>query len=75
MHLVYEMEQNLYNDGVICLSGTFGTSTTESPAFANKSLIQLEATLLELAATPELCKGVMYVFPIAVQGKYIVRHV
>ena len=39
----------------------------------NKSIIQLEATLLDMAATPQLCQGILYVFPISLYDKFIVR--
>ena len=74
MHLVNQMENNTYDHGVIYIpDGSAATSCTQSDTYANKSLIQLEATLLELAASPQLCQGVVYMFPVPVQDKYIIR--
>ena len=69
------MEQKCYNDKVIALGNNFANKPNGLEKSSNKSLIQLEATLLEMAATPQLCQGVLYMFPINLDGKYIVRHV
>ena len=71
---IWFLEDNLYDHGVICIpDSSAATSCTQSDTYANKSLIQLEATLLELAASPQLCQGVVYMFPVPVQDKYIIR--
>ena len=70
------MEKQLFDDGIISLEETYDKDTHLSPEtqiYSNKSLIQLEATLLEMAAYPQLCKGVMYMFHIPLQGKHVVR--
>ena len=58
MGLIYYMKQKLYADKVT----TLGTNTANKPEdlenYSNKCLIKLEATLLEMAAVPELCQGV-----------------
>ena len=67
---ILQMEQNLYEDNVITLQDK---TQQESPT-ENKSVIQLEATMLDMASTPDLCQGVLYIFPIKVLDKYIVRY-
>ena len=36
----------------------------------NKSMIQLESTLLDMASTADLCKEVLYIFPVKLGDKY-----
>ena len=47
------------------------TNNKEVKTFSNKNLIQFEATLLDMASIPELCQGVLYMFPVKVGDKYI----
>ena len=70
IHLVYEMERKLYNDKIISLGDTSNDSTI---IYSNKSLIQLESTLLNMASTPGLCQGVLYIFPVKLDNVTIVR--
>lgn len=66
------MEKDLYDKNVLSLVEE--KTSDGASAYANKSLIQLEMTLLEMAAVPQLCQGIIYMFPILVQDKYIVRY-
>ena len=71
------MEKKLFEDGIISIGDINVTSTTDDQTLhtpPNKSLIQLEATLLDLAATPDLCQGVLYMFPVKLGSKYIIRY-
>ena len=73
MGLIYQMEQKLYDDKVITMGINAANKIEDLENYFNESLMQLEAILLEKAAVPELCQGVFYMFPINVDGKYIVR--
>ena len=65
----------LYNDSIISLGDrNDSTIQEELQNHWNKSLIQLEATLLGMAATPQLCQGLLYMFLIKLDDKYIVRY-
>lgn len=72
------MENKLYNDNIINLGNTkyttTGASHIDTSQIANKSLIQLEATLLDMASIPDLCAGVLYLFPVKVADKVIIRY-
>ena len=70
--MVYEMESNLYENGDNIPEMSTSSTQAETPTYANKSLLQLESTLLELSSHPQLCQGIMYMFPVSVQGKHIV---
>ena len=65
------MEGNLYDDKIIPLHESEQKASPSN--LENKSLIQLEATLLNMASTENLCKGVPYIFPVKVMDIYIVR--
>ena len=67
------MEKKLFEDRVITLEDT-DEFNSSSEKLSNKSLIQIEATLLDMASTPELCQGLLYLFPVCVHNKYIVRY-
>ena len=73
MEIVYQMEKKLYNDGVISLGNTIKSSIKDKKVYTNKSLIQLEMTQLDMAAYPDLCRGIIYMFHVPLQGKNIVR--
>ena len=62
--MVYEMESNLYESRVIIPEIPTTSTEGETPTYANKSLLQLESTLLELSSHPKLCQGIMYMFPV-----------
>ena len=71
------MEKQFYQDNIITLDDTPSTSSTSSSLpnrVSNKSLIQLESTLFHMASTPDLCEGVLYLFPIQIQNKFIIRY-
>ena len=65
------MEENLCDDKIIPLDESAQEASASNPE--NKSLIQLEATLLDMASTENVCKGVLYIFPVKVMDKYIVK--
>ena len=71
--IVYQMEKKLYDNNVITLAKTI-KSSSKMEVYTNKSFIQLEATLLEMASYPNQCKGIMYMFHIELDGKHIVRY-
>ena len=71
--IVSEMEKQFYQDKVISLEDTPLTTKTTNKV-SNKSLIQLESTLFHMASTPDLCEGVLYLFPVKVQDKFIIRY-
>ena len=52
------MEQKLYDDKVITLRTNIVNKPEDLEDYSNKNLMQLEATLLEMAAVPELCQDV-----------------
>ena len=62
MELVYQMEKQLYHDNIISL----GNDSNDAPEnnYSNKSVIQLESTLLKMASNTNLCNGVLYIFPV-----------
>ena len=66
------MEMSLYNDDIIKISNGKDTSTSEH-TISNKCFIQLESTLLDLAATEDLCSGVLYMFPVKLGQFTIIR--
>ena len=71
------MEKQFYQDNIITLDNTHPTSSTSSTLanrVSNKSLIQLESTLFHMASTPDLCEDVLYLFPIQIQNKFIIRY-
>ena len=72
--IVYQMEKKLYDDNIISLGKTIKSSSKNVEVYTNKSFIQLEATLLERASYPNLCKGIMYMFQMELDGKHIVRY-
>ena len=65
------MENKLYDEGIISLADNLpGLKHTElSQSYSNKSIIQLELTVLDMGAVPELCQGSMYFFPVEIKGK------
>ena len=65
------MEKNLYDDKIITLADLTQESDLSIPD--NKSIIQLEASLLDMASTSELCQGVFYAFPVKLMDKYIIK--
>lgn len=67
------MENQLYDDKVISILDS--TDKCMENNSENKSMIQLESTLLDMASTPDLCKGVLYIFPVKLGDKYIVRYI
>ena len=71
--LIDQMEQKLYDYKVITLGTSTANKLEDLEDYSNKSLMQLQATLLEMAAAAELCQGVFYIYPINVDGKNIVR--
>ena len=52
--MVYEMESNLYENGVSIPEMSTSSTQGETPTYANKSLLQVESTLLELSSHPQL---------------------
>ena len=75
VHLVYQMEKKLYDDNIISLGGNeTSNEDTNKDTYSNKSLIQLEATVLNMASTPSLCQGVLYIFPVMLTDYIIVRY-
>ena len=67
------MESNLYENGVIIPEISTTYTEGETSTYTNKNLLKLESAPLELSSHPQLCQGIMYMFPVTVQGKYIVR--
>ena len=67
------MEKKLYDNNIINLGeGHVDESSSEDQeTYANKSIIQLEATLLDMALVPGLCKGITYIFPVTLNNVYI----
>ena len=75
--IISQMEKQFYQDNIITLDDTPSTSSTSSSLpnrVSNKSLIQLESTLFHMASTLDLCEGVLYLFPIQIQNKFIIRY-
>ena len=72
INTVLHMENQLYDDKVISLLESTEKCTEHN--VENKSMIQLEVTLLDMASTADLCKGVLYIFPVKLMDKYIVRY-
>ena len=66
-----QMEKALYDDKIITVPDLTEKSLQKTPE--NKSMIQLENTLLDMASTTDLCQGILYIFPVKVINKYIVR--
>ena len=66
-----QMEKALYGDKIIIVPDLTEKSQQKTPE--NKSMIQLENTLLDMASTTDLCQGILYIFPVKVINKYIVR--
>ena len=63
------MERTLYEDKVLSLKcGDECDSTTN-----NKSMIQLENTLLDMGSTIDLCQGILYMFLVTTDDKHILR--
>ena len=67
------MENQLYDDKVI--SKMDSTDKSMENNCENKSMIQLEATQLDMASTVDFCKGVLHIFLVKLGGKYIVRYI
>ena len=67
--------KKIYDDSVINLHESLArvNSPGEQQIYANKNIIQLEATLLDMASVPGLCKGIMYIFPVTLGNKCILR--
>ena len=63
---VLHMENQLYDDKVISILDSTDKSMEKTE---NKSMIQHEATLLDMASTADLCKGVLYIFPVKLGEK------
>ena len=72
--IVYQMEKKLYDDNVISLAKLIKSSSKDVEVYTNKSFIQLEATFPEMASYPNLCKGIMYMLHMVLDGKHIVRY-
>ena len=76
VQFVYQMEKKLYEDSIISLGETdvnTDDNNMESNVYSNKSLIQLAGTPLVMASTPDLCKGVLYIFPVKLGYIYMIR--
>ena len=71
MELVHQMERQLYYDNIISL-GTDSKDAGEND-YSNKSMIQLESTLLKMASNSNLCNGVLYIFPVQLADYTIIR--
>ena len=59
------MERTLYDDKVLSLKC--------GDEFDNKSMIQLEKTLLDMGSITDLCQGILYMFPVKTDDKHILR--
>ena len=70
---VIQMEKILYDDKIVTLPEP--ANEPQMSTSGNKSLIQLEATLLDMASTGDLCQGVLLICPIKVMDTYIVRSI
>ena len=66
------MEKQLYDDDVISLTKIVNTSQKDD-VYSNKSFIQLESSILDMASYPNLCQGTMYMFHMEHNGKHILR--
>ena len=63
------MERTLYDDKVLSLKcGDECDNATN-----NKSMIQLEKTLLDMGSITDLCQGILYMFPVKTDNKHIIR--
>ena len=69
------MEKKLYDDNIINLGEGLvdESSSKDQEVYANKSIIQLEATLLVMASVPGLCKGILNIYPVALNNMCILR--
>ena len=65
---VYQMEKKLYDDKIITIE-----TSGDGCHVSNKSLLQLETTLLDMCSINDLCQGVLYTFPVRLDGRYILR--
>ena len=69
MNAVCQIERKLYDENVLSLPDL--AQETEL-TIENKSMIQFEATLLDMVSIPDLCQGVQYIFTVKLIDKYIV---
>ena len=69
------MEKKLYDDNIINLGEGLvdESSSKDQEVHAYKSIIQLEATLLDMTLVPGLCKGILYIFPVTLNNMCILR--
>ena len=69
------MEKKLYDEGIISLADNLsGLKYTEtSQYYSNKSIVQLELTLLDMGLVPELQQGIIYFFPVEIKGKCLLQ--
>ena len=72
MELVYQMEKQLYHDNIISLGND--SNDAQENNYSNKSVIQLESTLLKMASNTNLCNGMLYIFPVQLADYTIVRY-
>ena len=73
VQLVYEMEK-LYNDIISIGHPQTSNQCANMDIFSNKSLIQLDSTLLTIASIPGLFQGVLCMFPVKLTDTIIVRY-
>ena len=75
--IISHMEKQFYHDNIIIIDDKQSISSISSTlqnGVSNKSLIQLGSTLFHMASTPDLCEGVLYLFSIKIQDKFIIRY-
>ena len=69
------MEKKLYDDNIINLGECLvdESSSKDQEVYANKSIIQLEVTLIDMTSVPGLCTGILYIFPVTLNNLCILR--
>jgi hypothetical protein len=67
--LVRDMEAAMYEEDLVLITDDDGRAHRAQ----NGGVVKLEANLLELGGTPNVCKGVFYMLPILVGTKLCLR--
>ena len=72
--VICDMEKKLYDENINLGEGLVDESSSEDQeAYVNKSIIQLESMLLDMASVPGLSKGILYIFPVTLNNMHILK--
>jgi hypothetical protein len=70
INLVRDMEETLYEEGLITMSESERGGEGGGATAGYRGIVQLESSILDLGSSPSVCQGLFYVCPV-VFGDYM----